>query len=96
MRRKTNIEIEFPLQVDAVLAGVAMVASALTVFLILTLPIVIVHSSMGELITSIGCVAPVPDLLPFAWPFRLIAFAALSLRWYLALKRVLARLLAAF
>ena len=29
MRRKTNIEIEFPLQVDAVLAGVAMVASAL-------------------------------------------------------------------
>lgn len=73
-----------------------MMASSFTVFLLLVLPFVILQSSMGELFSSIGSGTPVPDLLRFAWPFRLIAFVALSLRWYLALRQVLARLLGVF
>jgi len=96
MKRKTTIEIEFPWQIEVMLAGVAMVASGLVVFLGMTVLDVLVNSSLGGLFAGIG-VEPVPvSSTANAWPFLLMAFGIFSVRWYLLLRQFAARRLATF
>ena len=95
MRRNRDVEIEFPWQIEAVLAGVAAVASALLVLLGWVF-FQLANDSMRAICNSLGAAPPPVFLAPFAWPLCLFAFFAFALRLYVAFRRFLARRLEAF
>jgi hypothetical protein len=97
MRRKTDVEVEFPREIETSLAGVSIIVSAVIVFGGMAMLDTVVNHCLEGLFASVGWAASAPvSLMPAAWPLMLIAFGLLSVRCYLSLRRALARRLDVF
>jgi hypothetical protein len=96
MRKDKDFEIELPWQVVLVLMSVATVAAALAVCLGWVFFVMIVNDPLQAVLASFGSSTSTPLKFTVAWPLPLLAFAFLSVRFYLSFKRVLVRRLTMF
>jgi hypothetical protein len=96
MRRKQNLGIDLPWQLELLLIGAAAVAGAAIVALLATVAYLSLAHSFESLLSAVGADRsqhiPFPALI---WPLLLFTFASVSFSLYSSFREVLTRRLAA-